>query len=54
MGQPQPHPYTKNTTVVGEQPYKSRDMVGSDSGLGRLLIKLNNGMALCELKRNQN
>ena len=24
-------------TVVGEQPYKSRDMVGSDSGLGHLL-----------------
>ena len=22
--------------VVGEQPYKSRDMVGSDSGLGHL------------------
>ena len=25
-------------TVVGEQPYKSIDMVGSDSGLGRLLV----------------
>ena len=24
--------------MVGEQPYKSRDMVGSDSGLGDLLI----------------
>ena len=24
--------------VVGEQPYKSRDMVGSDSGLGHLLV----------------
>ena len=24
--------------VVGEQPYKIRDMVGSDSGLGRLLV----------------
>ena len=25
-------------TVVGEQPYKYRDMVGSDSGLGHLLV----------------
>ena len=25
-------------TVVGEQPYKNRDMVGSDSGLGHLLV----------------
>ena len=24
--------------MVGEQPYKSRDMVVSDSGLGRLLV----------------
>ena len=27
-------------TVVGEQPYKNRDMVGSDSGLGHLLVSL--------------
>ena len=27
--------------MVGEQPYKSRDMVGSDSGLGRLLVTVN-------------
>ena len=27
-------------TVVGEQPYKSKDMVGSDSGLGRLLVSI--------------
>ena len=26
--------------VVGEQPYKNRDMVGSDSGLGHLLINI--------------
>ena len=26
--------------MVGEQPYKSRDMVGSDSGLGHLLVIL--------------
>ena len=26
--------------MVGEQPYNSRDMVGSDSGLGRLLVSL--------------
>ena len=25
--------------VVGEQTYKSRDMVGLDSGLGHLLVK---------------
>ena len=25
-------------TVVGEQPYKNRDTVGSDSGLGHLLV----------------
>ena len=34
------HSVTYNT-VVGEQPYKSRDMVGSDSGLGRLLVNIN-------------
>ena len=26
--------------VVGEQPYKSRDLVGSDSGLGHLHVNL--------------
>ena len=26
--------------MVGEQPYKSRDMVGSDSGLGGLLVNV--------------
>ena len=26
--------------MVGEQPYKSRDMVGSDSGLGHLLVSI--------------
>ena len=26
-------------TVVGEQPYKNRDIAGSDSGLGHLLVK---------------
>ena len=30
--------FVPNTTVVGEQPYKSRDMEGSDSGLGPLLV----------------
>ena len=29
--------------MVGEQQYKNRDMVGSDSGLGRLLISVNKG-----------
>ena len=28
----------KYITVVGEQPYKSIDMVSSDSGLGHLLV----------------
>ena len=28
------------STVVGEQPYKNRDMLGSDSGLGHLLVTL--------------
>ena len=27
-------------TLVREQPYKSRDMVVSDSGLGRLLVNI--------------
>ena len=26
--------------MVGEQPYKSRDRVGSDSGLGHLLVSV--------------
>ena len=29
--------------MVGEQPYKNRDMVGSDPGLGHLLVSSNQG-----------
>ena len=30
--------FVQDNTVVGEQPYKTRDMAGSDSGLGHLVI----------------
>ena len=32
--------FDDNIMVVGEQPYKNRDMVGSDSGLGHLLVSI--------------
>ena len=37
---PTPFLHSQYNTVVGEQPYKSRDMVGSDSGLGHLLVSV--------------
>ena len=35
--------------MVGEQPYKNRDMAGSDSGLGHLLVN-----TLFEFTRSNN
>ena len=68
MGHSQPYPYTHNTVdnrstllliiwVIkhggGEQPYKSRDMLGSDSGLGRLLINVKDEKSIFEIAKIQ-
>ena len=38
--------------MVGEQPFKRRDMVGSDSGLGHLLVNTTNYYSFVRPKQN--